>query len=104
MPNNTTRIGDKVNNNRIYISCFTYAQRLKIARHHKQWTQSELERYSGVKQGTISKIERGGQNFSSFDIELAYALDVDPMWLKTGREQFEPAWLKINCKRSNKNH
>lgn len=32
---------------------------LKAARELRRWTQADLERVSGVSQGTISKLERG---------------------------------------------
>src|SRR5574343_1279526 len=70
-----------------------YGDRLRLAREHKGITQDELVKISGVKQGTISKIERGSQNSSGFDAELAYALDIEAMWLKTGDQKFAPDWL-----------
>lgn len=72
----------------------TYGQRLKAAREHKDLSQDKLAELSGVKQGTISKIERGGQQHSGFDAILAYHLDVEAIWLSTGDEQFQPKWLK----------
>ena len=71
----------------------TYGERLRLAREHKGLTQEQLVEISGVKQGTISKIERGDQNSSGFDAELAYTLGVEAMWLKTGRDEFAPRWL-----------
>ncbi|MGZ8158374.1 MAG: XRE family transcriptional regulator [Methylobacter sp.] len=73
---------------------YIYGERLRMAREHRGLTQGQLAELSGVKQGTISKIERGDQHVSSFDIELAYALDIEAMWLKTGGEEFEPEWIK----------
>ncbi len=70
-----------------------YGQRLKAARTYKKWSQEELAEKSGVKQGTISKIERGDQAASTYDIELSYALDVHPLWLKNGDERFLPIFL-----------
>jgi len=70
-----------------------YGQRLKAARKHKKLTQPQLAELSGVGQGSISKIERGDQEVSAFDIELAYALDVSPLWLKTGNKKHAPDWL-----------
>ena len=61
-----------------------YGKRLKQARKAKGLTQGELSEISGVKQGTISKIERGDQDSSGFDAVLANALDVDAFWLSTG--------------------
>lgn len=70
-----------------------YGDRLRLAREHKNLTQEQLAEKSGVKQGTISKIERGDQQSSGFDAELAFCLDVHAMWLKTGRNEFEPDWI-----------
>lgn len=70
-----------------------YGERLRLAREHKGLTQDELALVSGVKQGTISKIERGGQNSSGFDAELSYAVNVHAMWLKTGDKKFTPDWI-----------
>ncbi len=80
----------------------TYGDRLRLAREHKGLTQEQLVEISGVKQGTISKIERGDQNSSGFDAELAYALDIEAMWLKTGQEKFAPYWLNGSEKAVNK--
>ena len=72
-----------------------YGQRLKAARLHKGWTQPDLERATDgqVKQGSISKIERGDQGISAFDIPLAYFLDVNAKWLYDGDERYKPSWL-----------
>ncbi len=70
-----------------------YGERLRAAREHKGLTQEELVKISGVKQGTISKIERGDQNSSGFDAVLSHHLDVNAMWLTTGDDKFAPAWL-----------
>ncbi len=75
-----------------------YGERLRLAREHKGLKQDDLAKLSGVKQGTISKIERGDQNSSSFDAELAHALDLEAMWLKTGKQSFAPDWLNGHSK------
>jgi len=77
-----------------------YGERLRIAREHKGLSQDELVKISGVKQGTISKIERGDQNSSGFDAELSHALNIEAMWLKKGLADFAPDWLAPD---SNKN-
>lgn len=92
---------EKSNGKRIFFSHLTYGKRLRLARHHKQWTQTELSQYSGVKQNSISKIENDKYRASSFDVDLAYALDIDQMWLRTGREEFEPKWMRIQVKKIN---
>lgn len=71
----------------------TYGERLKAARKQKGWSQDILAKRSGVGQASISKIERGDQDASIYDIELAYALDVQPIWLKHGEAIHAPEWL-----------
>lgn len=70
-----------------------YGKRLKSARKNKGLSQEALAKISGVKQGSISKIERGDQSSSTFDIELAEALGVHALWLKTGDIKKQPNWL-----------
>lgn len=62
-----------------------YGERLCYARKQEGLTQDQLSERSGVKQGTISKIERGDQDSSTYDLNLAQALDINPWWLKTGK-------------------
>lgn len=71
----------------------TYGQRLKAARKNKKLSQTDLAEISGVGQGSISKIERGDQESSAYDIELSHHLGVNPMWLKTGDENLAPDWI-----------
>jgi transcriptional regulator with XRE-family HTH domain len=75
------------------IKPMTYKDRLRSARKHKGFSQNQLAEKSGVGQGSISKIERGDQKASAYDIELAEALDINPLWLRTGKEAYKPAWL-----------
>lgn len=75
----------------------TYGERLRAARKHKKLSQTELANKSGVGQGSISKIERGDQESSAYDVELAFALDVNPLWLKNGNNEFMPRWLAITA-------
>jgi SOS-response transcriptional repressor LexA len=104
MPKNNTIVLNYSNTNVVCLSntfalefiSMKYGERLRIAREHKGLTQEELVKISGVKQGTISKIERGGQHSSGFDAVLAYHLDIDAMWLTTGDDKFAPNWLSIN--------
>lgn len=70
-----------------------YGDRLRLARKHKKLSQTALATISGVKQGTISKIERNEQNYSGFDAQLSDALDIHAMWLKTEEKKFAPDWL-----------
>jgi len=62
----------------------TLSLRLRQARKAKNWTQHQLEKASGVKQGTISQIERGDQKRSVYVGELAKALQVSADWLSEG--------------------
>lgn len=73
-----------------------YGDRLRLARERKGLTQNELAKLTSVKQGTISKIERGDQEYSSFDIPLAQVLDISPIWLKNGNANYTPEWLSLN--------
>jgi transcriptional regulator with XRE-family HTH domain len=105
MNQNTTTVLDKVNTK---VVCFfntsvlnsramklTYGDRLRAARKHKGLSQNQLADISGVGQGTISKIERGGQECSAADIKLSLALDINPAWLSEGDERYIPNWLAI---------
>lgn len=88
------------NTNTFVLGCeamkkLTYGERLRAARKHKKLSQTELSSLSGVGQGSISKIERGDQESSAYDVELAFALDVNPLWLKNGNSEFMPRWLSI---------
>jgi phage repressor protein C with HTH and peptisase S24 domain len=102
---NNTRVLDEINTivvcpTNTFVLDFAamkYGERLRLARKNKNYSQTELAAESGVGQGTISKIERGDQETSTFDIELAHALDVDPMWLKTGEDKFAPDWLGVRA-------
>lgn len=62
------------------------ADRLKDERELKKLTQAELARRVGVKkrQSLISNIESGLYQSSPYLPEIAYALGVQAMWLKTG--------------------
>lgn len=62
----------------------TLGERVKQRRKELQWTQEDLAQKSGVGQGTISKMERTGQEASTYVVELADALGVSPQWLNTG--------------------
>lgn len=62
----------------------TYGERLLWARKRAGLTQIQLAEASGVKQGTISKIERGDQNESAFDSILGHHLNINSYWLSTG--------------------
>jgi SOS-response transcriptional repressor LexA len=60
------------------------AARLKAARKAAGLTQVQLAERAGVNQSDISKIERGATLTPAGLVEIAAALGVDPMWLKSG--------------------
>lgn len=68
-----------------------YGERLKSARKAKNYTQQGLADVSGVPQDTISKIERGDQDTSTYDTVLANALAISPLWLSTGKGEMKPS-------------
>jgi len=67
-----------------------YGDRLRNARTAKGYSQQQLAEVSGVPQGTISKIERGDQQTSRYDLALSEALEVSAKWLQTGHGQKSP--------------
>ncbi|WP_093122333.1 MULTISPECIES: XRE family transcriptional regulator [unclassified Variovorax] len=58
--------------------------RAKAARKFAKMTQKQAEAASGVKQSSISKIERGDTTRSMSVLALARVYRVDPNWLDTG--------------------
>jgi phage repressor protein C with HTH and peptisase S24 domain len=62
----------------------TLAERLTWAREQKKLTQEGLAKLSGVSQSTIGNLEAGIRLTARKIIEIAAALDVDPMWLSNG--------------------
>lgn len=64
-----------------------FGDRLKRARSYANLTQQGLADKSGVKQGTISKIERGDADSSTFIVQLSKACGVSSEWLAVGDGQ-----------------
>lgn len=62
----------------------TIAARAKAARKYAKMTQRQAEAASGVKQASISKIERGDTTRTMSLIALARIYRCDPNWLDTG--------------------
>lgn len=58
--------------------------RLKQARKNAGLSQVDLAERVGIKQASISEIERGLTRTSGYLIQIAKALDVDPLWLSEG--------------------
>jgi transcriptional regulator with XRE-family HTH domain len=67
------------------------AMRLRHARKARDLTQQRLAHLSGVKQGSISDLERGeSKTFRGNTLlSLARALNVSPEWLSHGRGSME---------------
>ena len=76
--------GSSINVTNLVKLNMSLGDRLKQARLARQMTQPELANRSGVPQGTISKIERTKQESSSFTVQLATALECNPVWLSSG--------------------
>jgi len=62
----------------------TLSQRVKFVRKHRDMTQAELSKASGVHQSDISKIERGETLKPTGLLALARALNCNAHWLDTG--------------------
>ncbi|WP_062388739.1 XRE family transcriptional regulator [Pseudomonas abietaniphila] len=58
--------------------------RLKYARKRANLTQSELADRAGIKQASVSEIERGLSRTSGHLVRIATICDVDPLWLAEG--------------------
>jgi phage repressor protein C with HTH and peptisase S24 domain len=64
--------------------------RIKQARKVVNLTQIELAKRSGLKQSTISDLEVGKSQGTTYLASLASALGVNPLWLETGRGSMSP--------------
>ena len=62
-----------------------FKDRLKTARKHGKLTQTELAQAVGISQTSITDLERGKSQSTSYVAEIAKACSVDPLWLATGR-------------------
>lgn len=65
--------------------------RLKSARTRARLTQSQLADIVGIKQASISEIERGLSRTSGHLVKIAQACGVNPIWLAEGVGFAEPA-------------
>jgi len=63
----------------------TISERLKQKRSELKMTQSELALKAGVKQQSIQQIEAGVTKRPRFLLEIANALQCDPVWLQHGK-------------------
>lgn len=62
----------------------TFGSRLRETRDELGLSQGELAKVSGITQPTISNLERGRNQGSSYVAQLASALKVNAKWLATG--------------------
>ncbi|HIF9183786.1 TPA: helix-turn-helix domain-containing protein [Photobacterium damselae] len=64
----------------------TVGKRLKFARkaHTPELTQAQLAEMTGIRQATISRLERGVFCDTKFVVEIAMALGVNTEWLSRG--------------------
>ncbi|MDP8173651.1 helix-turn-helix transcriptional regulator [Pasteurella skyensis] len=63
----------------------TLSDRLIFIRENLRLDQQDLAKLANVSQGTISNIENGVTTSPQKLLEIAEALNVDPVWLKTGK-------------------
>ncbi|WP_336195016.1 helix-turn-helix transcriptional regulator [Hafnia paralvei] len=62
----------------------TLSSRIKERRKELGLTQALLAERTGMRQQSIQYLESGLAKRTSFILELAEALDCDPVWLKSG--------------------
>jgi len=63
----------------------TIGARVKQARTQARLTQVALAKKTGIKQSTVSDLERGENMKSAYIAQIAHACGVSPLWLATGR-------------------
>lgn len=68
-----------------------YKDRLKAARRHAKLTQAALADAVGIKQASISELETGKSQSSTYNASIAKACGVDAVWLETGRGRMLPS-------------
>lgn len=69
----------------------TLADRLKWARAKRKLSQTHLAKAAGVSQGTIGNLESGERKSARKLASIAAALQVNPLWLETGKGDWELA-------------
>lgn len=62
-----------------------YQDRIKLARKHARLTQDELADRVGIKQASISDLERGKSGSSTHNAKIADVCGISPYWLETGK-------------------
>lgn len=63
----------------------SFGQRVKKRREELEMSQADLAKKTGLTQPTISFIESGRNQSSSYAVQLATALECSPSWLATGK-------------------
>ena len=61
-----------------------YKERIKAARRHAGFTQAELAKLVGIDQASISDLERGRSQRSSYNASIAKACGVSAIWIESG--------------------
>jgi transcriptional regulator with XRE-family HTH domain len=62
----------------------TLGKRVRGRRQQLKMTQTQLATAAGMNQGDVSKIERGEIQQTTKVVQLAKALDCNPVWMATG--------------------
>lgn len=68
----------------------TIGKRVRFARKSLGLTQQQLADKAGVRQQTVSQLERGVNASSTSLVAIARALDVTPEWLESGTGPMHP--------------
>lgn len=76
-----------------------YKDRIKAARRHAGLTQAQLAKLVGIDQASISDLERGRSQRSSYNASIAKACGVSAIWIESGAgpmvvEAAEPSNVK----------
>lgn len=64
-----------------------YKDRIKRARKHAGLKQQQLAKLTGITQASISDLETGKSQASSYSASIAKACGVDAVWLESGKGQ-----------------
>ena len=74
-------------NNRV----MEYKERIKAARLHSGLTQAQLAKAVGIDQASISDLERGRSQRSSYNASIAKACGVSAIWIESGTGPMVPS-------------
>lgn len=61
-----------------------YKERIKAARRHAGLTQAQLAKMVGIDQASVSDLERGRSQRSSYNASIAKACGVSAIWIESG--------------------